>query len=355
MAKILIKNGRVWDGERFFSADILTDGDKISKIEPSISEKADFVYDASGKTVSAGLVDTHMHIRGISCEQFGAQAEASCFPFGVTAAADADARQGDKALLDSFMLKNAIFVGTNIKNNHAELAAAEAKLADYGDKAIGLKVYFDRNMSELTDTAPLYEVCEQARKKGLRVMVHCSHSPTKMSEILGALCKGDILTHSFHGGENTAAEDGFESIRCAQSRGVIIDIGFAGNVHADFALLKNAIDSGIVPDTIGTDLTKNSVYTRGGRYGMTLCMSIVQTLGMSEENIFKAVTSNAAKALGKENEWGYLQVGRCADIAVLDYTNEGFDRTDQAGNRIRSMEGWRCVLTVSDGKIVYRE
>ena len=355
MAKILIKNGRVWDGERFLFADVLTDGDKISKIEPSISEKADFVYDASGKTVSAWLIDTHMHIRGISCEQFGAQAETSCFPFGVTAAADADARQGDKTLLASFMLKNAVFVGTNIKNNRADLSVAEAKLADYGDKAVGLKVYFDNTMSELSDTTPLYEICELARKKGLRVMVHCSHSPVKMSEFLGALCNGDILTHSFHGGENTAAEDGFESIRCAQSRGVIIDIGFAGNVHIDFALLKKAIDSGIVPDTIGTDLTKNSVYTRGGRYGMTLCMSIVRTLGMSEENIFKAVTSNAAKAFGKENEWGYLKVGRNADITVLDYTNEPFDLTDKAGNRLHSKTGYRCVLTVADGQVVFRD
>ena len=49
MAKILIKNGRIWDGERFFLADILTDGDKISKIEPSISEKADFVMTRRAK------------------------------------------------------------------------------------------------------------------------------------------------------------------------------------------------------------------------------------------------------------------------------------------------------------------
>ncbi|MBQ7089544.1 MAG: hypothetical protein IJN82_00330 [Clostridia bacterium] len=57
MAKILIKNGRVWDGERFFYADVLTNGAEIAQIAPDLSEKADFIYDACGKTVSAGLVD----------------------------------------------------------------------------------------------------------------------------------------------------------------------------------------------------------------------------------------------------------------------------------------------------------
>jgi dihydroorotase-like cyclic amidohydrolase len=48
MAKILIKNGRVWDGERFFYADVLTNGAKIAQIAPDLSEKADFIYDACG-------------------------------------------------------------------------------------------------------------------------------------------------------------------------------------------------------------------------------------------------------------------------------------------------------------------
>ena len=87
---------------------------------------------------------------------------------------------------------------------------------------------------------------------------------------------------------------------------------------------------------------------------MTMCMNIAKTLGMQEDDIFRAVTSNPAKALGKGNEWGYLDIGRKADIAVFDYTDEGFDLTDKAGNHISGTEGYRCVLTVSDGQIVYR-
>ena len=354
MAKILIKNGRVWDGAQFLYADVLTDGESVAKIEPSISEKADFVYDASGKTVSAGLVDAHVHMRGISIEQFGIQAEMSCFPFGVTAAADAGGGRGDKALLDSFMLKDAVFVGVSIKSNHMDLARTEEKISRYGEKVIGLKVYFDTTVSEVLDITPLREACAFARARGLRVMVHCSHSPTRMAEILNTLGEGDILTHAFHGGENNAAEDGFESMKQAQKRGVVIDVGMAGHVHTDFGVLKQALQCGMIPDLISTDITRYSAYTRGGRYGMTMCMNIARTLGMREEDLFRAVTSNPAKALGKDAKWGYLRVGRPADIAVLEEGDEGFDLTDKAGNHIGNIEGYRCVLTLSDGQVVYR-
>lgn len=355
MAKILIKNGRIWDGEKFFYADVLTSDNKIEKIEPDICEKASFVYDASGKTVTAGLVDSHIHMRGISRDIYGAQAEMCCFPFGVTAAADAEAVLGDCALLDSFMLKNVVFVPVAVRNDELDVTNTEKLLEIYGDHAVGIKLYFDDTMSEVSSINALVRACEYAHSKGLRLMVHCSNSPTKASEILNALSAGDILTHAFHGGKNTVLEDGFESLKKAQERGVIVDIGMAGNVHVNFNVLENAIKSGIVPFSISTDITKNSLFQRGGRYGLTMCMSIVEHLGLPEADVLRAVTSNPARSLGKANEWGYLKVGRTADIAVLDREGGGFDITDKQVNHINSKRGYRCVLTVADGILVYRD
>ena len=354
MAKILIKNGRVWDGEKFFFSDVLSEHSIISKIEPNVRETADFVFDAKGKIVSSGLVDLHVHMRGISSEKFGIQAEMSCFPFGVTSAADAGGGRGSKELLDSLMLKNVVFVSVGIKNNTPDFERAERWLERYGDRAIGLKVYFDTEIEDVHDISPLQKICGYAHARNLKVMVHSSGSPVKMSELLDTLGKGDILTHSFHGGKNHAFEDGFACIKRARARGVVIDSGFAGHVHTDFFVLKEAISCGAFPDTISTDVTKFSAYTRGGRYGMTMCMSIAKTLGMREDDIFRAVTSNPAKALGKESEWGSLAIGHAADIAVFEYIDEGFDLTDKAGNHICNKEGYRCVLTVSDGQVVYR-
>ena len=353
MARILIKKGRVWDGEKFFFADILTDGKVIAKIENNIYDKADYIFDAEGKIVSAGLVDIHVHMKGIASDDFGIEPQMSSFPFGVTAVNDAGSANGDRALLDSFAVKNTVFVGTEIRRNHADFTFTEKLLQKYGDKAIGIKVYFDKTLTEVSDITPLKEICDYASKKGLKVMVHCSNSPTSMAEIVKTLSSGDILTHIYHGGESSCCDNDFEAFKLAKQKSVVLDTGFAGHVHTDFLNLKKSIKAGFLPDTISTDITRLSAYQRGGRYGMTMCMSMAHTVGLSEENIFRAVTSQPAKVLGKE--WGYLKEGRCADIAVFDYTDESFDLTDNAQNRLNCNTGYRCVLTVADGQIIYTD
>jgi dihydroorotase len=354
MAKILIKNGRVWNGEEFSYADVLTDGDRIAKIEQNITDDANYVYDASEKIVSAGLVDTHVHMLGFEPDMYGINVEMGCLPFGVTAAADAGGAHANREIAASYQVKNVTFVTAKIKDDKADFAVTEKKMALYGERVIGVKVYFDATSPQVRSIKPLQEICAYAKERGLKVMVHCAHSPAKMSEILDTLNKGDILTHAYHGGENNASEDHFDAVIAAKKRGIIIDSGFAGHIHTDFAVFKKAVENGALPDTISTDITRASAYKRGGRYGMTMCMSMARHMGMSEIDIFRAVTANPAKVLGKSDEWGYLRVGRIADIAVLDYTDEGFDLTDKAGNHIESPKGYRCVLTVSDGQVVYR-
>ena len=353
MAKILIKNGCVWDGEGFFDADVFVDGTTVSKIAPHIDNEANFVFDANGMIVSAGLVDAHTHLRGVSCDKYGTQAEMSCFPFGVTAAADGGASKGDKALLESFMLKTEVFVAAQVKNNKADFKDTERLMALFGDRVVGIKSYFDSNAGEIESAAPLDEICEFAHKRGLRVMVHCTNSPIALGEILGALKRGDILTHAFNGSTNNAEADGFASMKKAQKRGVLIDAGFAGNVHADFGIMKRALECGIVPDIISTDITRLSAFVRGGRYGLTMCMSIAKLLGMSEENVFRAVTSTPAKALGQN--WGCLKEGSAADIAVIKECREPFSLTDKNQNTVESDISYRCALTISDGQIVYKD
>ena len=355
MLKILIKNGRVWDGNKFLFTDILTDGKMIAKICDNMPDEADFIFDAKGKIVSPGLVDIHVHMKGVAPEEFGIEAHSMSFPFGVTAVNDAGSRFGDRMLLDYFSVKNAVFVCVDIKNNHADFAVTEKLIKKYGDKAIGIKVYFDTTITECRDIAPLKEICDYAKIHNLKVMVHCSNSPTTMTEIVNTLSEGDILTHIYHGGNNSCTEKDFEAFRIAKKKGVILDSGFAGYIHTDFSNLRESVASGFLPDTISTDITRCSAYKRGGRYGMTMCMNIAKHFGMSEEEIFRAVTSSAAKALNKEKEWGHLAVGRSADIAVFDYTNEEFDMMDRAGNSIRSKNGYRCILTIADGEVVYKD
>jgi len=58
--KILIKNADIYG---YGKKDILTDGDVIAKIEDSITDDADKVYDFEGQHIFPGLIDVHVHLR----------------------------------------------------------------------------------------------------------------------------------------------------------------------------------------------------------------------------------------------------------------------------------------------------
>ena len=218
MAKILIKNGVLWTGEEFSYGDVLIDGKLIVKIAPEIAEEADFVFCADGKIVSPGLVDLHVHMHGLSSTEFAVSAEMSSFPFGVTAVNDAGSLHGNQELLERLAVKSTVFVCVDIISNHADLVDLDARIETYGERAIGLKVYFDSEISGVQDIRPLQEICEYARKRNFKVMVHCSNSPTPMKEIIHTLSKGDILTHAYHGGVNSCAEENFELFRIAKDK-----------------------------------------------------------------------------------------------------------------------------------------
>ncbi|MBR5460805.1 MAG: amidohydrolase family protein [Clostridia bacterium] len=351
MRSILIKNGRIWNGNDFFCGDIFIDGGRVVKIADSIDCDAFFTYDANGNTVSAGFVDIHTHMKGISPDIYGICIDAVCLPFGVTTAADAGASMGDDSLLDSFAVDSFAYAFAEIKNNSVLTDSLDKRINAYGKRLAGLKISFDTTGGEIYDINPLREACEISRRLGLPLTVHTSSSPVSMLEIVKELKRGDILTHSFHGGANTSVEDDCASLRLAREKGVVIDAGLAGYVHTDFGVFAKAVESGYSPDVISTDITCASAFMRGGRYGMTMCMSVAREVGMSEENIFRAVTSTPARVLGAEA--GRLFEGCVADLCVIG-VGESFSLTDKEGNTVQSDNGYKCLLTVKNGQILYR-
>lgn len=353
MPTFLFKGGRVWDGEKFENKNVYVENGKIAYIG-SDEPAADYSYDITGKILSAGFVDIHTHLKHVSTDNFGFEPHLLTVPFGVTCAADCSGNNGSDDVMDLFTIKPVVFAGAKMADNEVDFETLEKNLSRYNKYLVGIKVYFDQHGHGVTDGKPLKVLADYAKENGLKMMVHCANSPVSMREYLPVLNPGDILTHAFHGGENTCADDNFESVREAQKRGVIIDAGMAGCVHTDFKIFESAIANGMIPDVISTDITKNSAFIRGGIYGLTMCMSIAKDLGMTEEDVFKCVTSNAAKAVGKEAEWGTLKIGGCADLTVVDYEGSGYDTTDKAGNRITNNKSLRCVLTMIDGYVYYR-
>ena len=93
MAKILLKNGKIFDGARFLSGSVLTEDEKIIAIGDFDAEidAQTTVIDAKGCIVCPGLVDIHVHVDELSGDPFGFPALLGTVPFGVTAAVDASA------------------------------------------------------------------------------------------------------------------------------------------------------------------------------------------------------------------------------------------------------------------------
>ncbi len=104
--------------------------------------------------------------------------------------------------------------------------------------------------------------------------------------------------------------------------------------------------------TISSDLTRASAFIRFGRYGLNYCMSIMRTLGMPEEEIFLSVTKNAAKAVGKENDWDALEIGSTSAI-VLGLADKKYSITDNEGITVSGEKSYRTYLTAVNGGAVY--
>ena len=65
MTDLLLKNGRIIDpaNRRDETADLLVQNGRIARIEPDLAIEGAEVLDVSGKVVSPGLVDMHVHLR----------------------------------------------------------------------------------------------------------------------------------------------------------------------------------------------------------------------------------------------------------------------------------------------------
>ena len=213
MASLLIRGGRVFDGECFFDADVFIDEGIVQQIAPGIDIPAKSVFNAQGMTVLPGLVDGHMHIAGLSSDRWGAPAQAACWPFGVTAAAECGTIKGNPDLLDVLGVHTAVYLAVGTRDDEATLERAEKLLPQFGDHVAGIKVCYDiGENSKLRSTRPLEQICEFAHSRGLRVHVHTTNTPVPMADLLGTLSNGDIATHVYHGTAHNVAADDFAFI-----------------------------------------------------------------------------------------------------------------------------------------------
>ena len=175
--------------------------------------------------------------------------------------------------------------------------------------------------------------------------------PTLTRQLLPLLESGDIITHLFSGNPGRiVGEDGkvIPEVFEAQERGVFLDTAH-GRQNFSFDVARRALDQGVRPRSISTDLTipgrLNTVHS------MTEMLSRFLGLGFSLEDVIRMATTNPASALDMDDTLGSLTTGRGADITVLEEATGDWIFHDTVGGTLRGDKALVPVITVRDGEV----
>jgi len=120
-----------------------------------------------------------------------------------------------------------------------------------------------------------------------------------------------------------------------------------------FANVQAARREGLAPDTISTDLHGRAKRDLIG--DLPAVMTKLLALGMSLEQVVAACTVNPAKAIGWENRLGKLEVGREADVSVLELIEGPATLRDSTGAELRTDRRLVARWTVRAGQVFEAE
>ena len=331
--------------------------------------------DVSGKLVTPGLIDLHGHFyHGGSGS--AVHADQTCLGSGVTTGVDAGSSgflnygamrdyvfPAHRTRLIAFLHIGAVGLAANgvlggglhdmrIINVQQTVQA----IKDNPNLLFGVKVrmHYDA-VARWNAHEAMAKAKEAATKAGVRLMVHVSGTPIPLPDVLEHLGPGDISTHAFNGlPENMLDSAGKvrSEVRAAAERGVIMDVAHAG-VHCDVEVVKAAMDQGIVPDTISTDIH----IAPPGRivYLMNDLVSKFHALGMPLSDAITASTSRPAEVLGLQDSIGSLAVGMEGDAAVWEQRQGRFVWHDMAGHNVDGSLRLDTFATVKGGMVAWRE
>lgn len=375
MTDLLLKGGRVIDPSRGLDTrmDIAVQDGAISEIAPSVKPSANArVIKADGKIVTPGLIDLHTHVyHGVN--QTGVDPDFAGVYAGVTTVVDAGSagcytfggfpqHVVPKAKTRILCMLHISRAGLNYQpeiSGRGDIDLDETIRVIRANKPLiqGVKV---RAVGPAVPTlgVEMVELAKQAANEGgVRLMVHVGDSgaPTITRELLPLLESGDIITHLFSGNAGRILDGGgkvLPEVMEAQERGVFLDTAH-GRQNFSFDVAKAALDQGVRPRSISTDLTipgrQNTVHS------LAEMLSRFMALGFGLADVIRMATSEPAKALDMDGEIGSLAVGRTADISVLEEHVGDWLFRDTDGGTLRGDKALTPVLTVKAGEVFTAE
>lgn len=380
---VLLKGGRVIDPATGVDAtlDLAVTGDRITGLAAGIPEdNAREVIDVAGHLVIAGMIDTHAHVYQHVTGKFGLNPDLVGVRSGVTTLID----QGGPSCMtiggfrhfvsepaDSRVLAfiSAYLVGGLEGHLYPSLYGPEAvdvahtvrAIGENPDLVRGIKAHAEIGGFSRWGLAVIRLARDIARQTALPLYIHLGQLwPTAedagvpdadalVRELVDLMAPGDVLAHPFtrHPGGFVSEETGdvHEVIQRALDRGLRVDVGHGS--HFSFDMARRVMEAGIFPDTLGADLHGYNVrmpltaaddaeraanpFHGVAPFSLTIAMTELLALGMPLTDIVATVTSNAADLIQKADELGSIQVGRIADISVIEPLSGRFRLTDNAG------------------------
>src|SRR5581483_8524942 len=349
--------------------DVAVIGNRIVAVGPHLTAPPGAqVIDVSGFYVVPGLIDLHMHVFGY---EGAIDPDDNALPAGTTTIVDAGGsgwRTFDEfhntvmahahtRVLALLNIVGAGMVGEPYESNTNDMEPE--KTADmikrHRDVIVGIKTaHFGGTGWTAIDRA-----VAAGRLADVPVMVDdkifTNTGRTTREELLSHLRPGDIHTHMYNDRQIELVDRFTGKVQPymieARKRGVLFDLGHGGGSFL-WPVASKAAAQGFYPDTLSTDLHADSILRQ--RSDMPNCMSKMMLLGMSLNEAVLRSTAVPAKVIHRFPELGTLGKGQIADIAVLDLQTGVFSFTDSWPAKQLGTKRLECVLTVRDGKIVYR-
>lgn len=378
MHDCLLKGARVVDPSQGIDGvvDIALKDGKIGAIENDISPKqAKATYELRGKIVTPGLIDAHCHPvlhftdHAVHPDEAGVNA-------GVLLVNDAgSAGPANFHTLREMYFKRAKSEMTFFLNiassglihppeiqaiHDIDIKLLKSVARANKDIVKGLKLrLFDNLIALKPDVVQL--ALDAADELNLPLMVHIGgfrdrtdNDPldTFSRSILGRLRQGDILSHYMTwrpGGMVLPDGSIFPELKAAKERGVLLDCSHGKN-NFSLKVAKILIDNGLAPDIISTDLS-----SMGLPYVQSLLVTMSKLIcqGLPLYDAIAATTCKPARALGLENEWGSLRVGRDANISILEEVRGDFPFVDgAAGNSSKGDRLLEPRMVIRNGEVL---
>lgn len=348
-----IRNGRIVDLQRDLPKD-----------------KAAQQINASGKIITPGLIDLHAHTYP-QASAIGLPAD-ELVPFTATttyvSAGDAggnnfsafkhyiqaQARSRMFAFVHISSIGLAGYPVGEMKNiDYANIDLAARVVNENPDLVLGVKVRETLDVVGENGVEPLRRArlaAERSGVKGARVMCHIGNAPGDLGVLLDLLRPGDILTHAYSGAGNNTVQNGklIAAALEAKKRGVIIDVGHGGGSF-DFTIAEPAIQQGLIPDTISSDLHAYSGNSPSIPF-LPNVMSKFLTLGFSLNQVIAMTTNRPGIVINRDPLLGTLKKNAVADISILDLVEKPVEWLDTRGNKRPGMYSLVPVQTIRAGR-----